>query len=156
MKGFDTLDQLFIDCEKFGEEVTRVVRKWGGTDPAIGLGSEDKGANALESTAVEKDDRATDDGGIHLTKVAVDLATAKDDPDLADFIPGQPPLMNPEVVLKDYQLLGVNWLNLLYKKRKSCILADEMGLGKTIQVIGFLAHLKAVSTAEDRYLVIVP
>ena len=31
------------------------------------------------------------------------------------------------VTLKEYQLLGVNWLNLLYRSNLSSILADEMG-----------------------------
>ena len=39
----------------------------------------------------------------------------------------QPSLMQEGVELKGYQLLGVNWLKLLYSKQISCILADEMG-----------------------------
>ncbi|KAI0023040.1 SNF2 family N-terminal domain-containing protein [Xylariomycetidae sp. FL0641] len=55
----------------------------------------------------------------------------------------RPSLMAEDVQLKPYQLVGLNWLNLLYSKRYSGILADDMGLGKTIQVIAFLAHLVA-------------
>ncbi|EGN99884.1 hypothetical protein SERLA73DRAFT_106751 [Serpula lacrymans var. lacrymans S7.3] len=64
----------------------------------------------------------------------------------------------------EYQLLGVNWLYLLYRKQLSCILADEMGmfirflfirLGKTIQVISFLAYLKERG-AVGPHLIIVP
>ena len=36
--------------------------------------------------------------------------------------------------LKDYQLLGVNWLLTKFKLGSGAILADEMGLGKTFQV----------------------
>jgi chromodomain-helicase-DNA-binding protein 1 len=39
------------------------------------------------------------------------------------------------LVLRDYQLDGVNWLIHSWCKENSVILADEMGLGKTIQVI---------------------
>ncbi|EIN11311.1 SNF2 family DNA-dependent ATPase [Punctularia strigosozonata HHB-11173 SS5] len=58
-------------------------------------------------------------------------------------------------ILKDYQLAGLNWLRLLYRKGLSCILADEMGLGKTIQVISFFAHLKERGN-KGPHLVVVP
>lgn len=90
------------------------------------------------------------------------------------------PLTRSSLFAYSSQLLGVNWLNLLYTRGLSCILADEMGefsvfcfallackatdplitfcatgLGKTIQVIAFLALLK-----EQRFggphLIIVP
>ncbi len=72
----------------------------------------------------------------------------------------------PNIVLKDYQLIGVNWMALLNRltfdvcnhdqltpslKGKDSgkgrgnvngVLADEMGLGKTCQTIAFLAWLK--------------
>lgn len=38
------------------------------------------------------------------------------------------------LVLRDYQLDGLNWLIHSWCKENSVILADEMGLGKTIQV----------------------
>ena len=44
-----------------------------------------------------------------------------------DYLRKQPSLLADTVQLKEYQLLGVNWLNLLYRKDLSCILADEMG-----------------------------
>ncbi|KAL0084424.1 P-loop containing nucleoside triphosphate hydrolase protein [Phycomyces blakesleeanus] len=57
--------------------------------------------------------------------------------------------------LKNYQLLGINWLLMLYRKNISCILADEMGLGKTAQVIGFLARLKEIGD-NGLHLIVVP
>ncbi|XP_006461134.1 hypothetical protein AGABI2DRAFT_221665 [Agaricus bisporus var. bisporus H97] len=57
--------------------------------------------------------------------------------------------------LSKYQLLGVNWLNLLYRNSLSCILADEMGLGKTVQVISFLAYLKEKGN-KGPHLIVVP
>lgn len=44
-----------------------------------------------------------------------------------DHLTKQPSILSMDVKLKDYQLLGVNWLNLLYHNNLSCILADEMG-----------------------------
>lgn len=46
---------------------------------------------------------------------------------LGSYIQKQPEALREGIALKDYQLLGVNWLNLLYSKRIGCILADEMG-----------------------------
>jgi len=43
--------------------------------------------------------------------------------------------------LKHYQLVGLNWLAMLYEKDLSAILADQMGLGKTIQTLAFLGYL---------------
>lgn len=39
-----------------------------------------------------------------------------------------------DLVLRDYQMDGLNWLVGSWTKNNSVILADEMGLGKTIQV----------------------
>ena len=44
--------------------------------------------------------------------------------------------------LKDYQLVGLNWLRILHLRSLNGILADEMGLGKTIQTIALLAWLQ--------------
>ena len=60
----------------------------------------------------------------------------------------------PGLSLADYQLVGVNWLALLYTltykveetgrvSHVNGVLADEMGLGKTVQTIAFLAWLRS-------------
>lgn len=72
-----------------------------------------------------------------------------------DYIYTQPKLLKEGFKLKPYQLLGVNWLNMLFRKNISCILADEMGLGKTAQVIALLAHLKEKEITGP-HLIIVP
>lgn len=46
-----------------------------------------------------------------------------------------------EIVLRPYQLEGIQWMIARYKTGLGCILADEMGLGKTCQTISFLLHL---------------
>lgn len=43
--------------------------------------------------------------------------------------------------LRDYQLVGVEWLANLHRKHLNGILADETGLGKTVQTVAYLAHL---------------
>jgi SNF2 family DNA or RNA helicase len=54
--------------------------------------------------------------------------------------------------LKNYQLVGVNWLKLLHEQNINGILADDMGLGKTVQTVAFLAWLKdhRVKTGTQR------
>eukprot|EP00667_Euglena_gracilis_P025100 EG_transcript_29233 len=58
--------------------------------------------------------------------------------------------------LRDYQLVGVNWLVTLYDHGCGAILADEMGLGKTLQTIAFIAYLIHVRNACGPYLVVCP
>lgn len=53
----------------------------------------------------------------------------------------KPKLLNSDLQLKPYQIIGLKWLMLLHEHKLSCILADEMGLGKTIQAIAFIAQL---------------
>lgn len=77
-------------------------------------------------------------------------------PKLDHFLDEQPSNLASDVVLKDYQLTGLSWLNLLYQKKTSCILADEMGLGKTCQVIAFLAHIKQHYSRRGPHLIVSP
>ncbi|XP_064405406.1 SWI/SNF-related matrix-associated actin-dependent regulator of chromatin subfamily A containing DEAD/H box 1-like isoform X3 [Halichondria panicea] len=67
----------------------------------------------------------------------------------------QPAVMNPSVQLKEYQLLGLNWLVLLHSQDLNAILADEMGLGKTVEAISFLSHLYQLGSS-GHFLVVVP
>ncbi|KAI3343217.1 SNF2 family N-terminal domain-containing protein [Ustulina deusta] len=74
----------------------------------------------------------------------------------------KPHLMADNITLKSYQLLGLNWMNLLHSKHFSGILADDMGLGKTCQVISIIAqlvgthHEKSSNTRPWPFLVVVP
>ncbi|CAG0918409.1 unnamed protein product [Notodromas monacha] len=68
---------------------------------------------------------------------------------------GQPSLLNREMKLTQYQILGLNWLNLMRKNKLNGILADEMGLGKTIQVIAFVALIHEQGDVGP-HLIIVP
>ncbi|KDO20519.1 hypothetical protein SPRG_14277 [Saprolegnia parasitica CBS 223.65] len=64
------------------------------------------------------------------------------------------PGLSPSLVLKPYQIVGVNWMYLLHTHKMSAVLADEMGLGKTVQTIAFLALL--CSKTQAPHFVIVP
>lgn len=47
------------------------------------------------------------------------------------------------VDLFSHQLTAVAWLEQVGKNGLGCLLADEMGLGKTIEIISYIAYLKA-------------
>lgn len=76
---------------------------------------------AEESAEAEIPLQECDDGSLSLHTLR---AGAKG---IQDFLVNQPLSLSPQVRLKEYQLLGVNWLSLLYRRKLSCILADEMG-----------------------------
>ncbi|XP_054809156.1 protein CHROMATIN REMODELING 19 [Prosopis cineraria] len=74
----------------------------------------------------------------------IDVACGSED---SDFQP----------ILKPYQLVGVNFLLLLYRKGiGGAILADEMGLGKTIQAITYLTLLKHLHNDPGPHLIVCP
>ena len=58
--------------------------------------------------------------------------------------------------LREYQLIGLDWLVTMHEKHLNGILADEMGLGKTIQTIALLAHLACEKGIWGPHLVVVP
>ncbi|AFR99038.2 hypothetical protein C343_07023 [Cryptococcus neoformans C23] len=134
MEGFVQIDACLNRCEAIASDIAKALAVW-------------KGASHVQNGSVVGTPRS--DG---LNDVKVDVAKVsellKNETDvkkrkiLKQYIQTQPSTLSEGTVLKDYQLLGVNWLNLLHSKRIGCILADEMGLGKTIQVIAFIAALK--------------
>ena len=58
--------------------------------------------------------------------------------------------------LKDYQMVGLNWLISLHELGINGILADQMGLGKTIQTIAFLAFLREQKKVSGPHLIVAP
>ncbi|KAH9972417.1 SNF2 family N-terminal domain-containing protein [Lactifluus volemus] len=133
-RGYGAVDDVLAQCERIGGQLNAAVASWS------------------QDTRKGKDKATSDDvdGNGALGLIApVNERTAK------DFLNEQPKSLSKHVQLKGYQLLGVNWLRLLYKKGRSCILADEMGLGKTVQVISFFAHLRE-SGKKGPHLVVVP
>lgn len=129
LKGYKAVESLVKKCSEYGERISSQMARWGVTVTGE-LGE-------LEVVDLDPDD----DVQVHKRGLA--------------YIKNKPANFSPDFDLKNYQLVGLNWLNLLYQNHLSCILADEMGLGKTCQVIAFMAHLKRT---EDNgpHLVVVP
>ncbi|XP_065055431.1 chromodomain-helicase-DNA-binding protein 1-like [Rhopilema esculentum] len=62
------------------------------------------------------------------------------------------------VVLRDYQIAGVNWLLscLGTSGQHGCILGDEMGLGKTVQTLSFVLYSVQAGKMNHPCLIIAP
>ena len=56
--------------------------------------------------------------------------------------------------LRNYQKVGINWLNFLQEYGWGGILADDMGLGKTLQVITMIAQM--AEKGKIRVLIVAP
>jgi SWI/SNF-related matrix-associated actin-dependent regulator 1 of chromatin subfamily A len=71
--------------------------------------------------------------------------------------------LDEKLVLKPYQIVGINWLSTCHDNNVNGVLADEMGLGKTVQTIAHLALLRTRAEASSGgsssggpHLVVVP
>lgn len=137
LKGYKAVDSLIKKCSEYGNLISKQMDRWGVN--VTGDGELDM----VDVNVEENDDEDEDVVG----------STQKRS---LPYIKHKPTLLGPEVELKSFQQVGINWLNLLYKNHLSCILADEMGLGKTCQVISFMAYLKATSEVQSPHLVVVP
>lgn len=65
----------------------------------------------------------------------------------ADFVGGD---------LRDYQQAGVEWMSTKHWLGESGIIADEMGLGKTVQIIAYVAWMRAKPVQDGPVLIVVP
>ncbi|KAI9842041.1 MAG: hypothetical protein M1837_007537 [Sclerophora amabilis] len=164
--GYEAVDDLVKKCEALGKPVAAEMQKWGFDVYGAAKTGE---LEAVNLEGVKSDSKGSvHDSGIG-TPSSSSPATMSDDPEgdvkgiskapnrnaNKDSFIGQPAMMSRDIVLKDYQLVGLNWLALLFDRELSCILADEMGLGKTCQVIAFFAHLFEKGV-KGVHLVVVP
>lgn len=62
----------------------------------------------------------------------------------------------PGASLREYQMVGLQWMVSLYNNHLNGILADEMGLGKTVQVMALIAYLMESKGNYGPHLIIVP
>ena len=103
LTGYGSVDNVLEDCEQIGASLRTAISSWY-------LNGE--GTNSLDSA---------EHGALSLLSLGSLKHKAQ------KYLTNQPTLLSDNVTLKGYQLLGVNWLNLLYRRKLSCILADEMG-----------------------------
>jgi SWI/SNF-related matrix-associated actin-dependent regulator 1 of chromatin subfamily A len=158
-KGYEAIDTLCTKCEDLGRAPAEEMAKWG--FDVFGASK----SGELEMTSLEDDADSLRDSGIgspssgtaspkHNAEDDIRIVATKRKRGNVNFLK-KPDLMAEDCVLKDYQVVGLNWLNLMYQKKLSCILADEMGLGKTCQVIAFISHLVSIGHTGP-HLVVCP
>lgn len=151
--GYEAVDSLVSQCESLGKPVATQMKRWG----VDIYGAKEDGE--LNLVSFDKSSEGTHDSGIGTPSSrrssTVDGDEVKDSSRRKNQLIGQPSVMSENIKMKDYQIVGINWLNLLFEQNLSCILADDMGLGKTCQVIAFLAHLYETGV-KGPHLVVVP
>lgn len=151
LEGYEAVDGLVAQCNDIGKPITDTMKQWG-IDVAAAIKDGELALTNLEDS-------------LHDSGMGTPASSMQDDDDdivrpnkkasKKNVFLKKPAIMSSDLVLKDYQLFGLNWLNLLWSKKLSCILADDMGLGKTCQVITFLAHLKETGV-QGPHLIVVP
>lgn len=145
--GYEAVDMLVAQCEVLGKPIGDEMKKWG-----VDLFGTAKDGE-LELVSFEK--MSVEKGSVRDSGIGTPTSDEESfNQDQNAFFP-QPKMMSQKIVLKDYQIVGINWLYLLFRKNLSCILADDMGLGKTCQVVAFLAHLRETGI-KGPHLVVVP
>jgi SWI/SNF-related matrix-associated actin-dependent regulator 1 of chromatin subfamily A len=138
-QGYEAIDTLVARCRDIGKPLADEMAKWG-----FDVFGQKNGE--LEMTSFEDNDSQRDSGigsptsGSASNNGEDDVKAAPRRRANVQFLK-KPEMMAESCTLKDYQIVGLNWLALMYRKQLSGILADEMGLGKTCQVISFLTHL---------------
>jgi len=103
LKEYGLVDNVLESCERIGARLRFSIASW-----------------APRKQDIVEDN--VEEGALSLTSVTAKNSKPK------NYLTSQPKLLANNVTLKEYQLLGVNWLNLLYSSHLSCILADEMGM----------------------------
>ena len=151
LTGYQAVDSLVAKCGEIAKPIRAEMATWGIKIHGHGLAD-----GELEMTSFDEEDR---DSGLGTPTSAGSPKGGDDEVKVAsrkrfNYLK-KPELMAEDCVLKDYQVVGLNWLAMMYRQKVSCILADEMGLGKTCQVIAFISHL--VETGHNGpHLVICP
>lgn len=158
--GYEAIDALVEKCEELGKPLAEEMGRWG--FDVFGAAKDGE----LEMTSFEDETSSQRDSGIGSPSSGVNSVNGDGGDDDVRIVATirkrvqsnylkKPEMMAKDCALKDYQVVGLNWLALMYRHELSCILADEMGLGKTCQVIALLSHL--VETGNNGpHLVICP
>jgi SWI/SNF-related matrix-associated actin-dependent regulator 1 of chromatin subfamily A len=136
-RGYEAVDSLIAKVEELGRPIAESIKKWG---VDVFGGCSDNPVGELDMTNIKLDSKTeslrdsaigtpTDAGSLDIIMMdeSDEIVKNKREHQAGQFFKIQPKHLGEDVVLKDYQLVGVNWLSLLYERKLSCILADEMG-----------------------------
>ncbi len=131
LRGYDSVDVVVEKCELVAKQISDILSVWASASSATpsipsgsGVANSAPGTNlvAIRPECLE----------LSSNEVSDEQKRIRDDA-LEDYMAVQPESLG-DVKLKDYQVLGINWLNLLHRKKLSCILADEMGKWRDVEV----------------------
>lgn len=158
--GYEAIDALVTKCEELGKPLAEEMGRWG--FDVFGAAKDGE----LEMTSFGEDSSSQRDSGIGSPSSGVASVNGDGGDDDIKIVAvtrkkgpvnylKKPEMMAEDCTLKDYQVVGLNWLALMYRHKLSGILADEMGLGKTCQVISLLTHLVETGNSGP-HLVICP
>jgi SWI/SNF-related matrix-associated actin-dependent regulator 1 of chromatin subfamily A len=140
LEGYSAVDQIIQSIEDIGGQLQAILDVWQQSGSSGGDDDEDAGTHLVD---------------VDINNGQMDTSSAIYKDAMDGFLTQQPDSVNPDFTLKPYQITGVNWMLLLYRKGISGILADEMGLGKTAQVISFLGRLQELGESGP-HLIVVP
>jgi SWI/SNF-related matrix-associated actin-dependent regulator of chromatin subfamily A containing DEAD/H box 1 len=142
-QGYEAIDSLITQCEQLGEPLAREMCTWG-----FNIFGALKGGG-IEMASLDDEIESQQDLGVDSPSSGANSSNGNGDIKAVFssrrranvYFLNQPDSIADDCVLKDYQVISLNWLALMYRQKLSGILADEMGLGKTAQVITLLSHL---------------
>lgn len=146
-----------IASVKISAEASSAVSRAVADARARGLSEEEveAAARAAATDAANGNEalRAAADGSVDAQTRYYQLAHSN-----AEEITDQPRLLRPPngASLREYQIVGLQWMVSLYNNHLNGILADEMGLGKTVQVLSLIAYLMEKKANYGPHLIIVP
>jgi SWI/SNF-related matrix-associated actin-dependent regulator 1 of chromatin subfamily A len=112
MKGYRAVDAVLQRCERIGQDIDEVLAIW--------LKNAADRPKPKQEKLVYLVDEPSDIPPLRIRSPQEIKA-------MESYIWDAPGAMSKDVTLKEYQMLGLNWLNLLHSRGHSCILADEMG-----------------------------
>ncbi|KAF2270533.1 SNF2 family helicase/ATPase-like protein [Lojkania enalia] len=161
-RGYQAVDELVKRCKDRGKPIATAMAKWGvnvfgaATDGEVAITSfsDTNDTSSLHDSGIGTP-RSSHDSDMDMDTIRRGLATSSRTSLGKSRLLRKPSNMSLDLELKDYQVVGLNWLCLLYKHGISGILADDMGLGKTCQVIAFLSQLKE-QNENGPHLIVVP
>jgi len=58
--------------------------------------------------------------------------------------------------LRDYQLVGIDWLRRMYSERLPAILADDQGLGRRVIAAAFISYLVVEAASPGPHIILAP
>ena len=118
MEGYNEVDNCLSKCERVGDKLGRLTKV---------MEEEKVKAEQSQSTSIASASiTPLGTGASAAEPMVVDDNSDVRSEALSGYIREQPKDLK-NIQLKDYQMAGLNWINLLYRERISCILADEMG-----------------------------